>query len=159
MPTISGFSDEFIANSLYAPEAWFLHELLSVDHEAQRVRARMDTTALGQLVAAQRTDSGHALHVPAACIIQATGVLGNVHAREMLGLKGEEGWFGYGTRVSSARFHRMGLIGPPVIAVLQVKKARQMRGTWFVDYAFEFLQDDEPIYTSEQSAVWLREQA
>lgn len=159
MARLPGFSEGFIANSLYAPEAWFLHELLSVDSEARRVVARMNTTELGPLVAAQRTDSGHARHVPAACIIQATGVLGNVHAREILGLKAEEGWFGYGTRVKSARFHRMGVIGPAVIAELQVQKARQMRGNWFVDYAFEFSQDDEPIYTSEQSAVWLREQA
>lgn len=158
MSELLGFSEAFIANALYAPDAWFLHELLEVDAEQQRIVARMDTTRLGPLVDAQRTDSGHALHVPAACIIQATGVLGNVHAREILGLKGEDGWFGYGTRVQQARFHRMGEIGPPVLAECVVKKARQMRGTWFADYAFTFSQHGEPIYSSEQSAVWLKNQ-
>lgn len=151
-----GFPDDFVRHALYDPSAWFLHEVLSVDAEANVVRARMDTTRLGALVDAQRTDSGHELHVPAACVIQATGVLGNLHAHLVLGLRGADGWFGYGTRIQEARFDRMGMIGPPVDATCTVTKARQMRGTWFADYTFLFEQEGQPVYRSKQSAVWLQ---
>lgn len=156
MSELKGFSDGFIASSLYAPEHWYLHELLEIDHETHRVRALMDTTRLGALVDAQRTESGHALHVPAACVIQATGVLGNIHAREVLGLLAEDGWFGYGTRITQARFHTMGRIGPAVIATCSVTKRRRVRGIWFVDCEFEFTQEGALIYSSQQSAVWLQ---
>ena len=156
MSELKGFSPDFIASSLYEPEHWYLHELLEVDATRHRVRARMDTTRLGPLVAAQRTESGHALHVPAACVIQATGVLGNIHAREVLGLRAEDGWFGYGTRITGARFHTMGRIGPPVIATCTVTKRRHVRGSWFVDCEFEFTQEGALIYSSQQSAVWLQ---
>lgn len=156
MTELKGFSPEFIASSLYDPTMWFLHELLEVDREAHIVRALMDTTRLGALVEAQRTDIGQKRHVPAACVIQATGILGNIHAREVLNLRGEDGWFGYGTRIQSARFHTMGDIGPPVIAQCTVTKMRQVRGTWFCDYTFEYTQEGELVYSSQQSAVWLQ---
>lgn len=154
---MKGFPENFVANALYTPEAWFLHELLEVDREGGRVVAQMDTTQLGELVAAQRTETGHARHVPAACVIQSTGVLGNVHSQLILGLAPEEGWYGYGTRIREARFHKMGVIGPPVIATLVADRTRCRRGTWFCEYSFTYTQDGELFYTSSQSAVWLRD--
>lgn len=157
--SLVGFPDDFIQHALYAPSAWFLHEVLSVDADANVVRARMDTTRLGALVDAQRTDSGHDLHVPAACFIQSTGVLGNLHAHLVLGLRAADGWFGYGTRITEARFERMGTIGAPVDATCTVTKARKMRGTWFVDYDFVYEQEGQTVYCSKQSAIWLQKTA
>lgn len=154
---MKGFPERFVKNALYTPEAWFLHELLKVDRDEARIVALMDTCALGELVQAQRTDSGHARHVPAACVIQSTGVLGNLHSQLILDLAPEDGWFGYGTRIRDARFHRMGEIGPPVTATLEATRVRCRRGTWFCEYRFTYEQSGELFYTSDQSAVWLQQ--
>lgn len=147
---------DFEREALYAPSAWFVHDVLELDREAHRVVALVDTTRLGALVDAQRPHPGHAPHLPGAVAIQVTGTLGNLHAVYVMGLRPTEGWVGYGTHVRDGRFRRMGTIGPPVIATAECTRRRQLGGTWFLDYRFRFEQDGEPVYESEQTAVWRR---
>ena len=151
-----GILEDFEREALYDPSAWFVHEVLGIDREAHRITALVDTTRLGPFVEAQRPHAGHERHVPGAIAIQVTGTLGNLHAVYVMGLRPTEGWVGYGTHVRDARFRRMGTIGPPVIAVAECYRRRQLRGVWFLDYRFRFEQENEPVYESEQTAIWRR---
>ncbi|MCK6506970.1 hypothetical protein L6R53_26960 [Myxococcota bacterium] len=148
--------DSFVHECLYAPEAWFIHDVLTLDPEGDRVVAWIDTTRLGPLVDAQRTWPGHDKHFPGAVAIQVTGTLGQLHAIYCMGLRASEGWIGFGTHVKKARFPSMGRIGPPATAALSVVRKRQLRGTWFVDYAFRYEQEGRLFYESEQTAAWGR---
>jgi 3-hydroxymyristoyl/3-hydroxydecanoyl-(acyl carrier protein) dehydratase len=152
--TVLPLPDDFAAEALYAADAWFVHGLREIDAASRRVVAHMDTTRLGPLVDAQREVSGHQKHVPAAMVIQATGTMGQLYAVYALGLRATEGWSGYGTHIREARFHRMGLIGPPITVSVTATKQRQMMGTWFCEFDFAFVQDGQPVYTSKQSAAW-----
>ena len=147
---------DFPAEALYAPSAWFVHDVLEIDVDGGRVVGLIDTTRLGDLVEAQRATPGHRKHLPGAVAIQVTGTLGNLHAVYVLGLRPSQGWVGYGTHVRQARFPRMGHIGPPIVATLLATRTRQLRGTWFLEYAFSFQQDGELVYESRQTAAWGR---
>jgi hypothetical protein len=150
VPLPPDYADE----CLYTSDAWFVHDLVSVD--AAHVRAMLDTTRIGPLVDAQRPWPGHEKHLPGAVAIQITGTLGSLHAVYGLGLRGTEGWFGYGTHIKSAKFSKLGRIGPPVELLLEAKRVRRIRSTVFVEYAFAYSQDGDVIYTSEQTAAWAR---
>lgn len=147
---------DFASESLYDPTQWYIHDVLELDPDANRVVALIDTTRLGPLVEAQRPWPGHPPHLPGAVAIQVTGTLGNLHAVYCLGLRMTEGWVGYGTHVRNARFRRLATIGPPVIAAATCTRRRELRGTWFVDFTFRFEQEGEPVYESEQTAAWRR---
>ena len=148
--------DCFERECLYAPEAWFIHDVLELEPDGDRVVGWIDTTRLGPLVDAQRTWPGHDKHFPGAVAIQVTGTLGQLHAIYCMGLRATDGWFGFGTHVKKARFPSMGRIGPPATATLSVVRKRQIRGTWFIDYAFRYEQDGRLFYESEQTAAWGR---
>lgn len=153
-PALPGFPDDFGRECLYEPSHWFLHELRELDPAKGRVVGVIDTTRLGGYPAAQRQVGPHAPHVPGAIAIQVTGTLGNLHATYILGLRPSEGWVGYGTHVKDARFHRLARLGPPVVATLHEKRRRQWQGSWFLTYRFRFEQEGEPVFESEQTAVW-----
>lgn len=148
--------DDFADESLYTPDAWYVHDLLELDRDAGRLVAGIDTTRLGPLVDAQRRWPGHDKHFPGAIAIQVTGTLGQLHAVYVMDLRPTRGWVGFGTHIKSARFPRMGRIGPPVEAELVATRTRQLRGTWFIDYAFCFRQEGAVIYQSTQTAAWGR---
>lgn len=152
----AGFPADFPQECLYDPSHWFLHELRDLDREAGRVVGVIDTTRLGGYDGAQRMVGSHERHVPGAVAIQVTGTLGNLHATYVLGLRPSEGWVGYGTHVKDARFKRLARIGPPVIAALHEVRRRQWQGSWFLTYRFRFEQEGDPVYESEQVAVWRR---
>ncbi|MEZ4240132.1 MAG: hypothetical protein R3F59_29070 [Myxococcota bacterium] len=148
--------DDFEREALYAPEVWYVHDVLELDPEANRVVAVIDTTRLGPIAAAQRTHGGHQPHLPGAVAIQVTGTLGNLNAVYLAGLRVSEGWCGYGTHVHGAKFPRMAVIGPPVTAVSTATRRRKLRDTWFLDYTFRFEQEGETVFESRQSAAWHR---
>jgi hypothetical protein len=146
--------EDFERESLYAPDHWYVHDVLELDAEADRVVAWIDTTRLGPLAQAQRPTRGHVPHLPGAVAIQVTGTLGNLHAVYLVGLRVSEGWCGYGTKVHGARFPRMATLGPPVLAVATATQRRYLRGTWFLEYTFRFEQAGETVFESRQSAAW-----
>ncbi|MCB9665508.1 MAG: hypothetical protein H6732_15455 [Alphaproteobacteria bacterium] len=145
----------FAAEALYAPEAWFVHRVLSLDPEAGVLVAEMDTTAL-PLVPAQRVVPGHPQHLPAAVAVQATGTLGQIYAVTALGLRVSEGWVGYGTHIEQARWGRMGEIGPPIRLTTTLTRQRTMMGTRFAWFDFLFEQHGQWVYRSRQAAAWRR---
>jgi hypothetical protein len=148
--------DDFATESLYTPDQWFVHDLVSFDVEAHRLVTSTDTSRLGPLVDAQRPLPGHPKHVPGAVVIQITGTIGVLHAAYGLGLRPSKGWVGFGTAIRQARFRRLGTIGAPIIATAECTRHRHLRGTWHLEYRFHFAQDGETLYESEQSAAWSR---
>lgn len=144
---------DFDKECLYAPDAWFVHEVVSVDRDG--VRARTDTTRLGPLVEAQRVWPGHPKHFPGAVAIQITGVLGHLHAVYGLDLRSTEGWVGFGTHIKSAKFPTLGVIGPWVDLEARATKVRNIRGTVFSEYEFTYRQEGRVIYESVQTAAWV----
>jgi len=153
---VIGLPDDFAEESLYEPDCWYLHDLVELDRDAQRIIGWTDTTRLGRLVDAQRPLPGHPKHVPGAVAVQLTGTLGNLHAAYLLDLRPSRGWIGYGTHLARARFRRMGAIGPPLISIATCTRHRRLRGTWFLEYTFRFEQEGEVVYESEQTAAWVR---
>jgi len=147
---------DFAQECLYAPDAWYVHDLLDLDRDGGRVVGWVDTNRLGPLVAAQRTWPGHGKHFPGAIAVQITGTLGQLHATYCAGLRPTDGWFGFGTHLRKARFPSMGIIGPPATVTLQETRRRQIRGTWFFDYDFSYHQDGRCFYQSTQTAAWGR---
>lgn len=156
------FPDDFEREALYSRPAWVLTRLHAI-HASGRVVAEIDTTQLGPLfgplVEAQQVNAAHPRHVPGALLVQATATLGNLHAVYALGLRPSEGWAGFGTHLRRARFGRLGKLGPPVQATLTPQRVRQLRGTWFTEYAFLFEQEGQVLYESEQTAAWTRSPA
>jgi hypothetical protein len=147
---------DFAAESLYTEDRWYIHDLLELDAEAGRVVGVLDTTRLEAETVHQRPWPGHHKHVPGAVQLQITATLGNLHAVYVLGLRPSEGWIGYGTHITDARFAGMGRIGPPVVCTLTAGRVRTVRGTKFVSYAFRYEQEGQPIYLSNQIAAWTR---
>lgn len=148
--------EDYAAQALYRPEAWFVHDLVELDRAEQRLVGLIDTTRLGPLVDAQIERPGHPKHFPGAVAIQATGTLGQLHAIYVLDLRASEGWSGFGTHILDASFRKLGRIGPPVLASCRATRVRNVRGTIFVDYAFDFTQEGGSIYQSTQRAAWVK---
>ena len=137
---------------MYAKEAWFVHDLLTVTPEL--ITATTDTTKLGPMVDAQRPWPGHPKHLPGAVAIQITGTLGILHAVYGLNKRSTEGWVGFGTHIHTATFKGMGIIGPPVNLRGEITRVRPIRSTLFIDYTFSFTQEDRLLYVSKQTAAW-----
>lgn len=148
--------DDFHRESLYTPDGWFIHDLLTVDREGGRIVASTDTNRLGPLVDAQLDRPGHPRHVPGAVVVQMTATLGQLYAIYVLGLRATEGWVGFGTHIHKAKFPKIGRIGPPVTSTARATKIRTVRGPTFIDYEFRFEQEGAVIYESVQTAAWLR---
>ncbi|HHO52917.1 MAG TPA: hypothetical protein ENK18_19090 [Deltaproteobacteria bacterium] len=148
--------EDFAAQCLYDPRAWFIHDLLSVDREARSVTALVDTTRLGDLVDAQIELPGHPKHLPGAVCVQLTGTLASLLAAYVLDMPRSEGWVGFGTHIHQAAFPSMGKIGPAVHAEATVISRRIFRGTTFLRYRYHFTQDERVVYRAEHSAAWLQ---
>ena len=147
--------DEFEAESLYAREQWYIHELVEVDAEGVVGVCATERLAESPLVRAQKAWPAQPRHVPGMVMIQITGTLGNLHAVFGLGLRMSEGWVGFGTNIHEARFKGMARIGPPLRCALSVERSRKVRGALFVTYAFRYEQEGKLIYRSKQTASWL----
>lgn len=146
--------EDFVTESLYDPDAWFVHDLTEVGEGL--IRGVTDTTQLGPIVGAQRERPGHPKHVPGAVMIQITATLGQLHAMYGLGLRANDGWVGFGTHLKSAKFPNMGRIGPPMTVQATATRARRIRGTMFIEYDFLYEQEGAPIYVSTQTAAWFQ---
>lgn len=148
--------EAFAAESLYTPDQWYVHDVLELGEG--RVVGVCETESLRAhpLVLAQRSWPNQPKHVPGAVMVQITGTLGNIHAVCVLGLRMSEGWVGFGTNILEAKFRGLGRIGPPLRCELRVEDVRRLEGAVFVTYAFRFRQEDAPIYSSRQRAVFRR---
>lgn len=151
------FDRAFLDDLFYAPSVLFLDRLEVVDAAASRVVARMPTDGPMPFTDAQRTDAvRHPRHVAGAVMVHVTGMLGWAHAYYLEGLRHKDGWVGYGTHIHKAVFRKLVAPGPPLSCACTQLRLRRMKGKLFGTYAFEFHQEGELAYESEQQAIWLR---
>jgi hypothetical protein len=147
----------FLATMPYDPEAFLVDEVLDVEASPNRVRARMDTTRPMPLVELQRGDPAiHPKHVPGPVLVLLTGNLGLVHAYLQHGVRFDEGWIGFGSRIHRADFKRLALIGPPLELLSVETRARIQPDRHVVRYEFTFTQEGKVVYWGDQTATWLR---
>jgi hypothetical protein len=146
---------DFITECLYAPEAWFIHDVDFYPDE-KRLVGHLDTRGLETLVSAQREWPLHEKHLPGGIALQITAILAQLYGIYVLDMRATEGWVGFGTHVQDAKFPTMGRIGPPVECHLREISHRPIRSTWFTQFEFEYTQNDNTIYQSRQTAAWMR---
>jgi len=147
----------FLADCPYAPEALLFDEIVELDREAGRIRARMPTHERLPFTDLQRAHpERHPRHVSGAVMVHVTAMLGLAHAYYILDLRHAEGWIGYGTHIDEARYGRLARIGPPLELECHATRIRRIRGALYVRYAFRFEQDGAVVYQSRQAAVFHR---
>ncbi len=148
---------EFVADCPYGPNGLLLDRLLEVNVEAGRISARMPTHDDLPLTREQRAHpTKHPRHINGGLMVHMTGMCGFVHAYYVLGLRHADGWIGYGGRIYRARFTKLAAPGEPLVLNCQATRMRRGETQIFVRYEFDFRQDGEQIYESEQSALWTR---
>jgi hypothetical protein len=149
-------SQRFFDTYLYQREGFLVDEILKVDDEAKTISARMDTSRRLPVSSLVRDIPGvHPAHVTGPELIMLTGNLGSLHAWFHHGLRWDEGWGGFGSRIQRADFRSLISIGPPLR--LESKETRTRKGPKQVvcRYEFEFSQEDTLVYKSEQSAIFV----
>ncbi len=149
----------FLDTFLYKEEAFLVDEIVRMDAEAGLVEARMDTERPLPFAAAQRTGPNHPGHVSGAEIIMITGGLGCLHAWFFHGCRWDEGWAGFGNRIHRADFKRLARLGPPLELVSRETRKRVGARRVLLTYEFEFSQEGELVYKSEQTAMFFKDQA
>jgi 3-hydroxymyristoyl/3-hydroxydecanoyl-(acyl carrier protein) dehydratase len=145
----------FVADCPYGPDALLIDEILEIDAEASRVRARMPAHADLPITRDQRAHPvRHPRHVSGALMIHATGIMGFAHAYYVLGLRHTEGWIGYGTHIHDGRFRRMAAMGTPLVLDCQATRVRKIGGALVGRYKFVFTQDGASVYEAEHSSLF-----
>ncbi len=149
--------ERFLATMPYDPRALLLDEVLEIDAGARRVRARLDTRKPLPMVDFQRGDPAiQPPHVPGPVLVQLTGMLGLVHAFFLHGVRFDEGWIGFGSRIHRADFKRLVRLGPPLDLESIETRERLQPERQVVRYEFRFTQGGALCYFGDQTATWLR---
>lgn len=147
--------EALVADCPYGPEGIFIDEILEVDVAQRRVVARMPTCEELPLTRAQRVHPvRHPRHVAAGLMVHVTGIMGYLHLYLVEGLRHRDGWSGFGVRIHEARFSRVAHVGPPLELSVECAGSRRVGERLFSRYRFQFRQEGELFYRSEQSAVW-----
>jgi hypothetical protein len=157
-PALAGETERFLATIPYDPSTLLVDEVLEISAEAKRVRARLDTRRRDiPMIAAQRGDPAvHPPHVPGPALVQITGNMGLFHAYFLHGVRFDEGWIGFGSRIWRADFKRLVKIGPPLELESVETRARIQPDRHVVRYEFRFTQEGRVCYFGDQTATWLR---
>jgi 3-hydroxymyristoyl/3-hydroxydecanoyl-(acyl carrier protein) dehydratase len=151
------FSPEFLDDMFYDPAVLFFDGIVEIDKAASRVTCSMPTNQPMPFTDHQRVHPvKHPRHVGGAVMIQLTGNLGFVHAYHLEGLRHGEGWTGFGTHIKNAVFRKLVTPGSPLICSCTQAKVRRGKGRIFSIYRFEFRQDDQLAFESEQMAMWMK---
>jgi hypothetical protein len=153
-------AERFLATLPYDPRVFFVDAVHGIDRAEKRVRAQLDTRRPLPLSDMQRGDPRiHPRHVNGAVLVHVTGVLGMLHAFFLNGLRFDEGWIGFGSRIHRADWKRLVRIGPPLELVSVETKLRASPDRQIARYEFRFSQEGELCYVGDQTATWLRGRA
>jgi hypothetical protein len=147
----------FVADCPYGPGGLLLDAILEVDRADDRVVGRMPTHAELPLTREQRAHPiRHPRHVSGGLMVHMTGMMGFAHAYYLLGLRHRDGWIGYGGRIYKARYLKLAPPGEPLVLECRQLQMRRAGDKVFARYAFRFTQAGDPVYESEQSALWMK---
>ena len=155
-PAIVPGVSRFLETLPYDPSACLIDEVVELDAGAKRVRARLDTAKPLPFSTAQRGDPAvHPRHVNGAVMIHLTGVLGLVHAYFLNGLRWDEGWIGFGSRIHRGDFKRLARLGPPLELTSVETQIRKGPKRHVARYEFRFEQEGGLCYLGDQTAIWV----
>jgi len=147
----------FLDTFLYREPAVLVDEITSVDAEAGRIEAVLETKGRPLPFAeTQRTSEHHPGHVSGAELVMVTGALGCLHAWLFHGVRWDAGWAGFGNRIHRADFKRLARLGPPIELVSTETRKRVGPTRIVLRYTFEFRQEGELVYIGDQSAMFVR---
>ncbi len=147
----------FIADCPYAPGGMLLDEIVRVDRAEQLVVARMPTHDELPITREQRAHPvHHPRHVSGGLMVHMTGIVAFAHAYYVLDLRHSDGWIGYGARIRAARFHALAKPGEPLFLECKATETRIGTKSALARYAFRFTQGETVVYTSDQTAMWMK---
>jgi hypothetical protein len=147
----------FVADCPYAPGGMLLDEIVRVDRSDQVLVARMPTHEELPITREQRAHPvRHPRHVSGGLMVHMTGIVAFAHAYYVLDLRHSDGWIGYGARIRAARFHALAHPGEPLHLECKALDVRLGARSTLARYAFRFVQGDTLIYTSDQTAMWMK---
>lgn len=147
---------EFVADCPYAPDGIFIDEIVAIDREQDLLVARMPTHAELPITSAQRVHpTRHPRHVSGGLMVHVTGIVGFAHAYYLLDLRHRDGWVGYGARINNARYRELATVDQPIEIECRALQVRRGAKRIMAKYSFEFRQGETPVYSSEQTAMFL----
>lgn len=148
---------DFLADAPYDEEALLFDEVLEVDREESLIRVRMPTRADLPLTSAQRVHpTRHPRHVNGGLIVHMTAMVGFAHAYYVLDLRHREGWVGYGAKIANARYRELARVGDPIEILARATAVRRRQERVVARYDFCFTQSGRTVYTSDQTAMFLK---
>jgi hypothetical protein len=148
--------ERFLDTFLYEREAVLVDEILSLDHEAKRIEARISAAEPMAVSRHQRVSPQHPAHISGAEMIMATGALGGLHAWFFHGCRWDEGWSGFGNRIHRADFKRLAPIGIPLHLTSVQTRTRVGPKRVVMRLHFEFRQEEHLVYVGDQSAIFIK---
>jgi len=146
---------ELLADVLYGAGGFLIDDVLEVNREERLVRVRMPTHDDLPLTREQRVDDVHSSHVSGGLMVHMTGMAGFVHVYYLEGVRHADGWTGYGVRIHRARFAKLAPPGEPIVITCRELRVVRRPDRILSRYEFEFMQADELVYESEQTALWV----
>lgn len=156
-PLVGPFSQALLDDLMYEPSVLFFDRIEEVDRAASRIVCRMPTDQPMPFTDHQRVHPvRHPRHVGGAVMIQLTGNLGFIHARELEGLRHSDGWVGFGTHIKSAVFRKLVRPGAPLLCACTQAKVRRGKSRVFSIYRYQFHHEGQLAFESEQAAMWLK---
>jgi hypothetical protein len=155
-PVAAAEMERFFETFMYQDDAFLVDEIVRMDAEERAIDAVLDTTRSLPFADRQRVSASHPAHVSGPELIMVTASLGCLHAWFFHGCRWDEGWVGFGNRIHRAEFRKLGRRGPPLRLESREIRSRRASRRVVIRYKFRFHQDDELVYASEQSAMFLR---
>ncbi len=149
--------ERFFASHTYEPEAFLVDRVVTLDHEAGRIEAVLDTTRALPFSALQRVSQEHPAHVSAGDLLMITGCLGSLAAWFFHDCRGDEGWAGFGSRIHRADFRGLAKLGPPLDLHFTETKLRTGPRRVVMRGEFEFEQEGRVVYRGDQTAIFVRQ--
>lgn len=149
------FDDQFFKGLPYLREGFFLDRLIEADSEKRQITCELDTRKPFPLVLEQKHHEVlHPPHLPGAVIIHLTGMVGLAAAQIFLGIRYDQGWSGYGSRIHRGDFKRIVRLGPPLRLECRITDVRRRSNIVIVRYALNFSQEKRLAYRGDQTAVY-----
>ena len=150
--------DRFLDGYFYAPEAFLLDEIISARADDGVIEAKSNVGTQWLVAPYQKgNEVTHPRHISAADLLMLTASLGSLHAYFFHRCLWHEGWVGFGNRIEKAQYHALAMITKPLD--LRSKEVRVRRGEkrTLLEFEFEFSQESKVVYTSRQTAMFLRQ--
>ncbi len=147
----------FLENYFYSPAAFSISTINQADPTTGEIRAECAPLTSWLIAPHQRGDETvHPRHVSGGDLVMLTASLGSLHAYFFHGCKWQEGWVGFGNRMENVVFHNLARVDRRLELASKEIKVRVGSKRVLLEFGFEFTQDGKQIYSSQQTALFVR---